>query len=118
MLSRFHDTAKILLAASPVWAVMPAAVDRVPVGHVITATHGLLRQRVQGIGPLDISGTDVDDGAILVHQIDLRANANATEYPTERPLDCGWPDLRRHFVHVDADECLAGLADRLRDFVF
>jgi multidrug efflux pump subunit AcrB len=38
--------------------VMPAAVDRVPVRHVITATHGLLRQRVQCIGPLDIGGTD------------------------------------------------------------
>jgi hypothetical protein len=34
-----------------IWAVMPAAVDRVTVGHVITATHGLLRQRVQGILP-------------------------------------------------------------------
>src|SRR5438093_10173770 len=37
---------------------MPAAVDRVAVGHVITATHGLLRQRVQCIGPLDIGGAD------------------------------------------------------------
>src|SRR6266852_5450850 len=51
-----------------------------------------------------LSGPDVDDGSIHVYQIDLRANANATEYPTERPLDCGWPDLRRHLVHVDADE--------------
>src|SRR5713101_7963739 len=169
MPSRFHHAAKILLAASPGWAVMPAALDRVPVGHVITATHGLLRQRVQCIGPLDIGGTDfpclsdmlwraaryqdvranhprrslgqagtscpfksshgvnagggglsgpdVDDGSIHVYQIDLRANANATEYPTERPLDCGWPDLRRHLVHVDADEFLAGLADRFRNFV-
>src|SRR5713101_6542018 len=58
MPSRFHDTARFLLAAFPTWAVMPAAVDRVPVGHVITATHGLLRQRVQCIGPLDIGGTD------------------------------------------------------------
>src|SRR5882724_10692403 len=164
MPSRFHDAAEILLAASPVWAVMPAAVDRVPVGHVITATHGLLRQRVQCIGPLDIGGTDfpclgdwlwraarhqdvrandprrclgqagtscpfkslhgvnaggrgfsgpnVDDGSSLVHQIDLRANANATEYPTERPLDGGWPDVRRHLVHVDADQFLASPADR------
>src|SRR6266478_5239882 len=169
MPSRFHDTAKILLAASPIWAVMPAAVNRVPVGHVITATHGLLCQRVQCIGPLDIGGTDlpclsdmlrraasyqdvranhprrslgqagtscpfkslhvvhaggrglscpdVDDGSILVHQVELRANANATKYPTERPLDGGWPDVRRHLVHVDADEFLAGPADRLRDFV-
>src|SRR5260370_12867773 len=50
--SGFHHAAKILFAASPVWAVMPAA-DRVPVGHVITATHRLLRQRVQCVGPLD-----------------------------------------------------------------
>ena len=57
---------------------------------------------------------DVDNGSSLVDQIELRANANATEYPTERPLDCGWPDLRRHFLHVDADECLAGLADGRR----
>jgi len=57
--SGFHHPAEILLAASPAGALMPAAVNRVPVGHVVTATHCLLRQRVQCIGPLDIGGTDL-----------------------------------------------------------
>ena len=57
--SGFHHPAEILLAASPAGALMPAAVNRVPVGHVVTATHGLLRQRVQCIGPLDIGGTNL-----------------------------------------------------------
>src|SRR6266446_2451871 len=78
MPSRFHDTAKILLAASPVWAVMPAAVERVPVGHVITATHGLLCQRVQCIGPLDIGGTDLPCLSDMLRRAasyqDVRAN--------------------------------------------
>src|SRR6266404_968372 len=78
MPSRFHDTAKILLAASPIWAVMPAAVNRVPVGHVITATHGLLCQRVQCIGPLDIGGTDLPCLSDMLRRAasyqDVRAN--------------------------------------------
>jgi len=57
--SGFHHSAEILLAASPAGALMPVAVNRSPVGHVITATHGFLRQRVQSIGPLGIGGTDL-----------------------------------------------------------
>src|SRR5262249_35989729 len=60
---------------------------------------------VVNAGGRALSCPDVDDGSILVHQIELRANANAADYPIERPLDCGRPDLRRHLMHVDADEC-------------
>jgi hypothetical protein len=69
-------------------------------------------KRCMGVnaGGRALRGPDLDDGSILVHQIDLRANANATEDATDRPFDCSRPDLRRHLVHVDADQCRTGLA--------
>ena len=41
MLSRFHEAAKILLTASPVWTLMTTAVGRAVVWHVVASTHGL-----------------------------------------------------------------------------
>jgi hypothetical protein len=46
MASQFHDAAKILLTASPVWTLMTTAVNRAAVGHVVASTHGLLRDRI------------------------------------------------------------------------
>jgi len=43
--SRFHHTAKILLASSPVWTLMTTAVERAAVGHVVASMHSVLRNR-------------------------------------------------------------------------
>ena len=65
-----------------------------------------------------VSCPEIDDRAVLVHQIELRAKADATDNAVQGLLNCGRPDVWRSLLHIDADEFLAGPGDGLRNLVF
>ena len=52
--SRLHHTTKILLAAAPVGALMPAPMPGIPIRQVVAALHRMLRQRIQCVRPPNV----------------------------------------------------------------
>src|SRR6478672_4344019 len=67
--SGFHHPAEILLAASPAGALMPAAVNRVPVGHVVTR---------RSVFSFEIYGYVT---AYTIRPLACRARRNTREFP-------------------------------------
>src|SRR5712692_7655053 len=106
-----HSGRPYILWSAPSVLAKHFTIDLYGAGPTATAMHLVNVDRRRW------SCSNVDDGSVHFHHIELRMNAHTPNDAVQGLLHRGRPDVWSHLLHVDTDECLAGPAHRLRNFV-